>query len=191
MNVVTIPCVILISPTTALIANFGQREFSFAIAQHIAHERCSAVTQAIEDKLTADLANVEMQSLVFDYLMRNGYLATANAMTRPSIVPRSSINSKAAALNDTDSTNPSDAITPPPGESSNSKLISVAPISLSLKPQDMINGIADKDASDSNSPNFKSSPTQLTAPQDTFSSTRYGASRMKNLNPPAPFINPT
>lgn len=61
MNTVTIPCVVLISPTTALIANFGQRDFSFAIVQHLAQERCNAVTQAIEDKLTADLANVEMQ----------------------------------------------------------------------------------------------------------------------------------
>lgn len=57
----TIPCVIMVSPATALIANFGQRDFVFEIAQYLAQERCNSVTQAIEDKLTADLANVEMQ----------------------------------------------------------------------------------------------------------------------------------
>lgn len=51
----------MVSPATALIANFGQRDFVFEIAQYLAQERCNSVTQAIEDKLTADLANVEMQ----------------------------------------------------------------------------------------------------------------------------------
>lgn len=55
------PCVVLISPATALIANFGQRDFVFAIDQFLAQERCSAVAQAIEEKLTDDLANLEMQ----------------------------------------------------------------------------------------------------------------------------------
>nr|CDS25603.1 ran binding protein 9 [Hymenolepis microstoma] len=159
MNVVTMPCVMLISPTTALIANFGQRDFSFAIAQHIAQERCTAVTQAIEDKLTADLASVEMQTIVFDYLMRNGYLATANAMARPSIVPRNSGNNK-AALNGADSSNALDTNKLPLLESANSK-----PTSLNLKSQDMSNGINDQDASVTNLPNSKSSPTQPTAPQ--------------------------
>ncbi|VDD75287.1 unnamed protein product [Mesocestoides corti] len=57
----TAPCVMLVSPTTALIGNFGQRDFAFAIDQHLAQERCNAVSQAIESKLTADLASVNMQ----------------------------------------------------------------------------------------------------------------------------------
>ncbi|VDO15062.1 unnamed protein product [Rodentolepis nana] len=198
MNVVTMPCVMLISPTTALIANFGQRDFTFAIAQHIAQERCTAVTQAIEDKLTADLASVEMQrfkqhdsfesdstlpmlavdameeekeasSIVFDYLMRNGYLATANAMARPSIVPRNAANNNnKAAVNGTDSSNALDTNKLPHPDSSNAK-----PTSLNLKPLDMSNGICDQDASVANTPpNTKSSPTQPTASQADLTNER-------------------
>nr|CDS19373.1 ran binding protein 9 [Echinococcus granulosus] len=128
-NAVTIPCVIMISPATALIANFGQRDFVFAIAQYLAQERCSSVTQAIEDKLTADLANVGMQSLVLDYLMRHGYLATASSMVRPSLVsPRAITAATAAAIPVPPSPNP------PSLESENGSLAKVDPGSNSTLP---------------------------------------------------------
>ncbi|CDS37428.1 ran binding protein 9 [Echinococcus multilocularis] len=128
-NAVTIPCVIMISPATALIANFGQRDFVFAIAQYLAQERCSSVTQAIEDKLTADLANVGMQSLVLDYLMRHGYLATASSMVRPSLVsPRPITAATAAAIPVPPSPNP------PSSESANGSLARVDPGSNSTLP---------------------------------------------------------
>ncbi|VDK32213.1 unnamed protein product [Taenia asiatica] len=133
-NAVTIPCVIMISPATALIANFGQRDFVFAIAQYIAQERCNSVTQVIEDKLTADLANVEMQSLVLDYLLRYGYLATASSMVRPSLVSPPTITTAPRAVT---------AVVAP----------AAAPVSPSSNPQfsESGNGILDKDGPGSNS----------------------------------------
>ncbi|KAM7542326.1 hypothetical protein Aperf_G00000014956 [Anoplocephala perfoliata] len=166
MNAVTIPCVMFISPTTALIANFGQRDFSFAIVQHLAQERCNAVTQAIEDKLTADLANVEMQRLVFDYLMRNGYLATAKAMARPSTVPRpSSVASSVKANGTLAGSESASLVANAPATNTNSALESFSSTSSSRSPQsqDLNNGITDQDALDSANP--KSSTTQPNPPQ--------------------------
>ncbi|KAL7053383.1 hypothetical protein AAHC03_027175 [Spirometra sp. Aus1] len=74
------PCVQMVSPTTQLTGNFGHQDFYFAIGQHMAQERSSAVCQAVDNKLTSELANSKMRSLVFDYLLRHGFSDTAIAL---------------------------------------------------------------------------------------------------------------
>lgn len=99
-------------------------------------------------------------SLVFDYLMRNGYLATANAMARPSAVPRPSSFSPSvnSALADAESI-PVDASASATTTNPALESFSSSP-SRSPQSQDLNNGITDQDALDSNSTNTKSSTTQ-------------------------------
>ncbi|VDL96599.1 unnamed protein product [Schistocephalus solidus] len=61
MTTAVFPCVQMVSPTTQLTGNFGQQDFYFAIGQHIAQERSSAVCQAVDNKLTSELANSKMR----------------------------------------------------------------------------------------------------------------------------------
>ncbi|VDN14905.1 unnamed protein product, partial [Dibothriocephalus latus] len=70
----------MVSPSTELTGNFGQQDFYFAIGQHMAQERSTAVCQAVDSKLTSELANSKMRSLVFDYLLRHGFSDTAIAL---------------------------------------------------------------------------------------------------------------
>nr|VZI39330.1 unnamed protein product [Spirometra erinaceieuropaei] len=57
------PCVQMVSPTTQLTGNFGHQDFYFAIGQHMAQERSSAVCQAVDNKLTSELANSKMRRI--------------------------------------------------------------------------------------------------------------------------------